>query len=74
MDTGRLLPDNSRVISGYHGSEELGGGPMSGTLPADEELLAAASAVAASVDLPSWPGRDTRPVVHTGVIGSSDRW
>ena len=48
------------------------------SLPCDQTLVHAAQSAAAQLEksngLPFWPGRDGPPVVHSGVVGSSDRW
>ena len=48
------------------------------SLQCDPALLQAAQSAAARLvennALPFWPGRDSPPVVRTGVVASSDRW
>jgi adenosylhomocysteine nucleosidase len=44
------------------------------TIRADPELLELALRVAARADLPSWPGVNHPPRVHTGPVASADVW
>jgi hypothetical protein len=89
MDAAKLLPDGTKSIGGFRGDATSGSswdfgasGTRSSddkyTLSADAALLlvaqSSADAMVAADALPSWPGQDVSPVVHVGVIGSSDTW
>ena len=83
LDSGMHNPDGSSTLVGFRGNEltEEGGSGTGGdlsTLPCDAALLEAARSAAARLSeaggLPFWPGRDGPPVVHAGVVGSSDTW
>ena len=77
MDAAKVLPDGSKTYMGFRGGT-LGGFNESATLPADPALIAAAEAAGGRLTsasaLPIWPGVEARPVVHRGVVGSSDTW
>lgn len=83
LDSGMHNPDGSTTIVGFRGQEltaDEGSGTTGDllTLPCDAALLQAAKTAAVRLDdssgLPFWPGRDGPPAVHSGVVGSSDRW
>eukprot|EP01043_Picozoa_sp_COSAG02_P014678 COSAG02_NODE_609_length_19574_cov_18.178537_14_plen_159_part_00 len=83
LDSSMHNPDGTTTIVGFRGqalTAEEGSGTSGDqlSLPCDPNLLQAAQSAAAKLDasndLPFWPGRDGPPVVHTGVVGSSDKW
>ena len=88
LDAAKHLPDDTTTIGGFRGDSTSGSTWDFGesktkqddkyTLRADAALLLAARSAAekltAANALPFWPGRDGPPVVHAGVIGSSDKW
>ena len=86
MDAAKHNPDDTNTISGFRGDNTAGSSWDFGdseandkyTLKSDAALLLAARSAAdklsAANALPFWPGRDGPPVVHVGVIGSSDTW
>jgi len=76
-------PDGTTTFVGFRGqalTAEEGSGTSGDqlSLPCDQKLLqaaqSAATKLATSNGLPFWPGRVGPPVVHTGVVGSSDTW
>ena len=83
LDSSMHNPDGSTTIVGFRGqalTDEEGSGTTGDllSLPCDQKLVQAAQSAAAQLEksngLPFWPGRDGPPVVHSGVVGSSDRW
>ena len=78
MDAGMHNPDGSKTIVGFRSELDTAEEGESYTLACDATLLAnarsAADRLSVAGALPLWPGRDGPPVVHGGVIGSSDTW
>lgn len=89
MDAAKHLPDGTKSIGGFRGDATAGSSWDFGesraeanddkyTLRGDAPLLHAAQSAAGRLveagGLPLWPGQDVSPVVHVGVIGSSDTW
>jgi hypothetical protein len=83
LDSSMHNPDGSTTIVGFRGqalTDEEGSGTTGDqlSLPCDQQLMQAAQSAAVQLDkgngLPFWPGRDGPPVVHAGVVGSSDKW
>lgn len=89
MDAAKHLPDGTKSIGGFRGDATAGLSWDFGasstranddkyTLNGDAALLhaakSAADALVSGGRLPPWPGQDVSPVIHVGVIGSSDTW
>ncbi|MGH9174531.1 MAG: hypothetical protein ACRD1H_09240, partial [Vicinamibacterales bacterium] len=68
-----VLPDGARRYEGfrYYVDHEV---VLAERLSADPALLATASQIAATLDLPEWPAVGHPPRVLTGTVGSADVW